>query len=384
MNKKFVYSKCAIYESLNALSKVVSSSDNKVFWMSLSKQEKTILFTATDGKNFIEISPLDKGQIEDDIVLCLPFVEFLTFINNAKHDDILFVVNDSDVICGFRGEKGKYKFCRYEYTLPEIPKIQTKDEINLNSIDFLDALNKTSFSVHPSKNRAPITGVKLSVFKDKFEAYSTDTGRISKYSKNFEKNININNTNLFLPKQSIDILKTLPYGGEVVIKLNSNIFNVRSGNNFSFTGPQEANGDKFPDISLFFTDTVYCEMKINSVLIESKLSLADAITKSDERFGKKIILSIDNDFLVMKITGAKAAIDEAIQCEEVEVFSEKEYSVVLPLYRIIEAVKINENSELIMKFIAPPKAINSVDVFILIEDENWKHLILTIIGSENE
>lgn len=383
MSLKLAYDRNAFVDSLNAISKVVSLAENKIFWINVNA-DKAVSFVATDEKNFIKATPLDLAQCDDEITLCLPFVEFQTFVNNANHDMLLMVIEDNHVICGFKGEKGKYKFSRYDIPEPTIPEVESEDVVNISSIDFMEALNKTAFSVHPSKNRAPITSVKLDIYNDHFEANSTDTGRISKYNKSFVSKKDIKNISVFLPKQSIDIIKTLPCGAEVEIKSNNNIMCISSGDNFVFTGPQETNGDKFPDLNVFFKDDVFASITLQNQDIIEKLNLADALTRSEDRMKKRMTISVDGEYLVFKITGSKSAIEDVIKCDEIEIYKEDiDLKVIFPMHRLIEAIKACDEREIKISLVAPPAGINSVDMFVLIEADNWKHLILTMVDNND-
>lgn len=383
MSVKFTYGRDALVESLDAISRVVSAAENKIFWITVDA-EKTVAFIATDDKNFIKAMPLDKAQCDDEFVLCLPFVEFQTFVNNSNHENVLMVIDDNHIVCGFKGEKGKYKFSRYDIEQPSIPEIDSKNIVSISSIEFIEALNKTAFSVHPSKNRAPITSVKLDVYPDHFEASSTDTGRISKFKKQFINKKDIKPISIYLPKQSIDIIKTLPCGAEVEIKSNDNIMSVSSGDNFVFTGPQESNGEKFPDLSVFFRDEVYASLSMDYNEILDKLNLADALTRSEDRMKKRMTLSIEEEYIVFKVTGSKSAMDDAVKCSDVEILKEDiDLKVVFPMHRLIEAVRACDNQEIKLSLVAPPSGINSVDMFVLIESDNWKHLILTMVDNND-
>lgn len=378
MAVKFVCPKEPIHESLNAVSKIVGSAESKVFWMQV-KKDKSIEFFATDGRNFLQVTPLDKCQADSEITLCLPFAEFQTFISAATNENVMFVVEDTQIICGFKGEKGKYRFNRYDTELPKVPEVKNDKPIVINSLDFNEALEKTAFSVHPSKARAPISGVKFQVTPDFFELSSTDTGRISVFHKDFKLRRDLKVASANLPKQAIDILRTLPYGAEAEIKLNATLFSVTSGENFTFTGPQEANGDKFPDLTIFFTDTKQVSIALDCSALVAKLSLADALTRSEDRMKKALAISIEDEHFVCKLSGTKTAVEDAIKCNEIDVVDDKtETKVSFPMYRLLEAIKIYDQMELKLHLVAPPAAIKSVKSFVLIEDECWKHLILTM------
>ena len=177
---------------------------------------------------------------------------------------------------------------------------------------------------------------------------------------------------------------SLPYGAEVKIRCDDKLMEFSSEDNFVYVGAQESDGEKFPNLDVFFTDEVVASATISLKEITDKLSLSDALTRSEDRLKKRMMLSMEKDHLAFKSVGSKTSVEDVINCDDVEILKDENLKVIIPFHRIIEGIKIYDEMEVKFSLITPPSGIQSVNLFVMFETDNWRYLILTLAKDEDE
>ena len=221
---KFIINSSELLKELQKLSGVLNSSntlpilDNFLF--EVENGEITITASDLETTMFtkINIDSSDNGRIT------IPAKLLLDTLKTFSSQPLTFLINDENYGVEINSENGIYKLSgQNAEEFPKTPSISSGNNSNINSLKFINAINKTLFACGSDELRPVMSGLFCELSNEKITLVATDAHKLVKHIRN---DFSADSTSSFiLPKKPLNILKNT-INSDIDIKIEYNETNA--------------------------------------------------------------------------------------------------------------------------------------------------------------
>ena len=221
---KFIVNSSELLKELQKLSGILSTNntlpilDN--FLLEITSQELTI--TASDLETTmsskIKIDTSDEGKIT------IPAKLLLDTLKTFSSQPLTFLINDENFGIEINSENGIYKLSgQNAEEFPKTPTLNSASRANINSLTFVNAINKTLFACGNDELRPVMSGMFCELSTDKITFVATDAHKLVRHIRN---DCNASGLSSFiLPKKPLTLIKNI-LTDDVDLKLDYNETNA--------------------------------------------------------------------------------------------------------------------------------------------------------------
>jgi len=323
-----------------------------------------IYFAANNGKCTIKATDSEIGlEIISDNFIIEADGSFTA--NGKKLLDIIRILKDGEIILEvlentllIKQNHSKFKLPTFDPSqFPEFPSIDTKSQINLDSMSLIQNLKKISPSIDTNNPKFELNGALINISEKGTDLVGTDTRRLAIASIEGE---NSEELSLILPKKAILEIQKL-FLDKITMYYDETTLIISNDNYFFFT---RLISGKFPDYQRIVPSSVKFEIEL------PKKDMIDAI---------RMITTISPD---MKISFLHdGIIFNSLSSDNVEAKTEIELETGLR-----DKVEISLNSKYILDFISQIDGdsftigFNEPTLPFLVKDNNFTTIIMPIVA----
>lgn len=188
---KFSCNQDTFSKYLNIMSRVVSNKPGLPIL-------NNVYFEATKGKLVMKTTDLELSistwigaDVEDDGKITLPAKQLSEFVNSVPQEKIDVVVERQNFNISTSNNSASFNTMPPD-DFPNIPSVEKKEEpfLQINSADFLLAVNRVAFAAATDDIKPVLTGVKIEIKDNGIASFvATDGLRLSKQDITIEKGI---------------------------------------------------------------------------------------------------------------------------------------------------------------------------------------------------
>jgi len=247
----------------------------------ISTQKNLLMLTTTDLELGIKYWTLAKIEKEGEITIPAKFLS--DFINFLPEEKINLEAKNNVLYLECKNQKAQIKGQSPE-EFPIIPKIESKDFIEVNSLPFCDGVSQVINFTSPSQTRIDISGIYFDFQKDRLKIVATDSFRLAEKKLYFKKEID----NTLVSASGCSFILPIKTARELTnIFLNPNE-KVNSKKIRIYFSPNQIL------FEIFFSEISNPQIQLISRLIESEYPDYEEIIP--KKYDSRIILK-KNDFL---------------------------------------------------------------------------------------
>ena len=263
---KFIVNSSELLKELQKLSGVLSSGntlpilDNFLFEFEEGMMNIIASDLETTMSTNLNVDTTDNGKI------AIPAKLLLDTLKTFSSQPLTFLINESNFGIEINSENGLYKLSGQNAAeFPKTPTLSSSTSATINSVKFLNAINKTLFACGNDELRPVMSGMFCELSTEKISFVATDAHKLVKHIRNdFNSE---SNASFILPKKPLSLLKNT-ITEDVDLQIEYNETNAM----FSFNSTKvicRLIDGKYPNY-----DAVIPKENPNKLTIETKLLLS--------------------------------------------------------------------------------------------------------------
>ena len=203
---KFIVNSSELLTELQKLSGVLSSNNTLPIL-------DNFLFEIDDGKMIIVASDLEttmsttlKADTTDNGKITIPAKLLLDTLKTFSSQPLTFLIDDENYGIEINSENGIYKLAgQNSAEFPKTPTLNSSSSATINSLTFLNAINKTLFACGNDELRPVMSGMFCELSSEKITFVGTDAHKLVKHIRN---DFSADSTSSFiLPRKPLTLLK---------------------------------------------------------------------------------------------------------------------------------------------------------------------------------
>ena len=217
---KFIVNSSKLLKELQKISGVLSTSntlpilDNFLFNIQEGSMEIISSDLETTMSTKISADTTDTGKIT------IPAKLLLDTLKTISSQPLTFLIDDNNYSIEINSSNGIYKLSGQNASeFPKTPTLSSSNEASINSLTFVNAINKTLFACGNDELRPVMSGMFCELSEEKITFVATDAHKLVKHiRKDFSSD---SNTSFILPRKPLTLLKnTLDHEGDLKIEYN--------------------------------------------------------------------------------------------------------------------------------------------------------------------
>jgi len=222
---RFIVSSTTLLKNLQTISGVINSSNNLPILddFLFELEGNNLLITASDMETRITVK-IELSNADEPGSITIPSKMLVEALKTFSDIPLTFTTTPDFVIEISTGE-GKYKLVGHESTLyPKTPEIETPNDIKINSVSLLDAINKTLFASGNDELRPAMTGVYFQLNENDMTFVATDAHKLVRCRRLDVKTAEP--SSFIMPKKPLTLLKSSLFGKDAEVKIEYNNTNA--------------------------------------------------------------------------------------------------------------------------------------------------------------
>ena len=205
---KFIVNSSELLKELQKLSGVLSSGntlpilDNFLFEFKEGMMKIVASDLETTMSTNLNVDTTDIGKI------AIPAKLLLDTLKTFSSQPLTFLINDNNFGIEINSENGLYKLSGQNADeFPKTPTMSSSTTATINSVKFVNAINKTLFACGNDELRPVMSGMFCELTPEKISFVATDAHKLVKHIRN---DFNSDSTTSFiLPKKPLTLLKNI-------------------------------------------------------------------------------------------------------------------------------------------------------------------------------
>jgi DNA polymerase III subunit beta len=218
---KVVCKKNDLLKALSIVSKGVNTTNTlAVLNNVLIQTEGDKLFFLTTNLD-ISIAYTIPVKIKEEGSITIPVKKLYEYISFLNDDEIIFEKISGEVLfIKSKSTKTKIKGISID-EFPQMPYFDSDYSLNISGKDFVSSLNKVVFACAINSIRPALTGVFLSLKKEKLTVVGSDSYRLSEKTISLQEKNNTDK-NIILPVSTITEISRIIKEGDIILHISKN------------------------------------------------------------------------------------------------------------------------------------------------------------------
>lgn len=322
--------------------------------------------------NILELTATDN---ETAIITKLPSIveeEGSIVVNSRLFGEIIKKLSDEIVNIEVKDYKMNIKCNNSEFNIqcqnaeeyPSLPTIGEVKNLKIRTVDFKEAIRKTSFAVSIDETRAALTGVLMDINKSIINFVALDGFRMA--LKTIVVDTDIENKSIIPAKNCNDLIKIIEDDlEEINIELGQNIIKFDIGDTVFFANLL---GSEFFQYSGLIKDNYKINSTVNKNEFQNSLERASLLAKEDR--ANLVKLSISENSIIITSNSEIGNSEEIVNAQT----TGEDLSIAFNSNYIIAGLKNIESEEIVLSFT------DSVNPTIIREkdDKTYIYLVLPV------